>query len=49
MEEREEGILLRPTLVVGSKLSWEATARAMAVAVEDWSDWDDMLADGLEL
>ena len=48
MEEREEGILLRPVRVVGSKLSWEDTARAMALEIEDWSDWDATLADGLE-
>jgi antitoxin component of MazEF toxin-antitoxin module len=48
MEEREEGILLRPTRVVSSKLSWEDTARAMALEIEDWSDWDETLADGLE-
>ena len=48
MEEREDGILLRPTRVVGSKLSWEDTARAMALEFEDWSDWDVTLAVGLE-
>ncbi len=48
MEEREEGILLRPIRAAGPKLSWDDTARAMALQIEDWSDWDDTLADGLE-
>jgi antitoxin MazE len=30
------------------KLSWEATAREMASANEDWSEWDTAGADGLE-
>ena len=48
MEERDDGILLRPIRAVDSKLSWDDTARAMAMEAEDWSDWDDTLADGLE-
>ena len=48
MEERAEGILLRPRRFAGPKLSWEDTARAMEKAAEDWSDWDDTVADGLE-
>ena len=48
MEEREEGILLRPIRAVGPKLSWDDTASAMALEIEDWSDWDVTLADGLE-
>lgn len=48
MEERTEGILLRPRRSAGPKLSWEDTARAMASEPEDWSAWDETLADGLD-
>ena len=47
MEERSDGILLRPLRHAKPKLSWEDTARAMAEAVEDWSAWDSTAADGL--
>jgi len=40
MEERSEGILLRPTGPVVEKLSWEDTAREMAARRGDWSAWD---------
>lgn len=30
------------------KLSWKQTADAMALAAEDWSEWDATLADGVE-
>jgi antitoxin component of MazEF toxin-antitoxin module len=47
IEDRGHEIVLRPK---GGhpKLSWEETAREMAAAHEDWSAWDDTLADGLE-
>ena len=48
MEERSEGILLRPTGSVVQKLSWEETAREMAASREDWTAWDAAAADGLE-
>ena len=48
MEERSEGILLRPTGPVVEKLSWEDTAREMAASHEDWSAWDTAASDGLE-
>lgn len=48
MEERSEGILLRPNGSPDPKLSWEETAAAMAAAAEDWSDWDAIAGDGLE-
>ena len=48
MEERSEGILLRPTGPVVEKLSWEETAREMAASREDWSVWDTAAADGLD-
>ena len=48
MEERTEGILLRPTGPAVEKLSWEETAREMAASREDWSAWDTAAADGLD-
>ena len=48
MEERSDGILLRPCGQASPKLSWEETARAMATEREDWSEWDAALSDGLE-
>ncbi|HEY8176656.1 MAG TPA: AbrB/MazE/SpoVT family DNA-binding domain-containing protein [Gemmatimonadaceae bacterium] len=48
MEERSEGILLRPRGSSRSVLSWDETAREMAAEAEDWSGWDATLADGLE-
>jgi len=48
MEERSDGILLRPVGPASQKLSWEDTAREMAAAAEDWSAWDATIADGVE-
>jgi mRNA interferase MazF len=48
MEERTEGILLRPVAGGVAKLSWEETAREMAAANEDWSEWDVLDGDGLD-
>jgi len=48
MEERSDGILLRPTGAAVAKLSWEETAREMAASREDWSAWDATAADGLD-
>lgn len=48
MEERSDGILLRPPGALPAKLSWADTAQAMAAAGEGWADWDAVLADGLE-
>ncbi|MEJ7811381.1 MAG: AbrB/MazE/SpoVT family DNA-binding domain-containing protein [Gemmatimonadaceae bacterium] len=47
MEERSDGILLRPHGSASPKLSWEETAREIAIAAEDWSAWDATSADGL--
>lgn len=46
MEERADGILLRPIAGGPAKLSWAQTAAEMARSGEDWSDWDS-LDDGL--
>jgi mRNA interferase MazF len=48
MEERTEGILLRPLGPTVEKLSWEDTAREMAAADEDWSEWAVSDGDGLD-
>ena len=46
-ELREDGVLLKPAGGAPSKLSWDATARAMCEAGEDWSEWTAVDADGL--
>ncbi len=48
MEERSDGILLRPPGPAPAKLSWAETAREMAATSEDWSEWDATLAAGLD-
>ncbi|MBW4513903.1 MAG: AbrB/MazE/SpoVT family DNA-binding domain-containing protein [Timaviella obliquedivisa GSE-PSE-MK23-08B] len=46
LEETEHGILLRNR--DNLKLSWEETYKAIAAEQEDWADFDDALADGLD-
>ena len=48
MEERSEGILLRPAAGSEAKLSWTETAGEMAAAREAWGEWDALDADGLD-
>lgn len=48
MEERAEGILLRPAGPIIEKLTWEDTALEMAAESEDWSEWDATVLDGLD-
>lgn len=48
MEERSDGIFLRPSGPTAEKLGWEDTAREMAARDEDWAAWDAVSADGLE-
>lgn len=48
MEERSDGILLRPADASVAKLSWDETAREMAASDEDWSALDATLGDGLD-
>lgn len=43
-ELRSDGLLLRAK---APKLSWAATAKAMAAEQENWGDWDAATADGL--
>jgi len=47
LEERENELVIRPK-DERQKLSWEATAREMVAAAEDWSEWEAVTADGLE-
>ena len=47
LEDRGHEIAIRPK-AGPKKLSWEETAREMAAANEDWSEWDCTLADGLD-
>lgn len=47
MEERAEGILLRPPGPAPAKLSWEDTAAAMVAGGDEWAAWDATDADGL--
>lgn len=47
-EEKADEIVIRPRRATAQKLSWAATAEAMAAAGEEWSEWDATIADGLE-
>lgn len=43
MEEVDGKIVLRPKAPrQAAKISWEATAKEMAAAGEDWSEWERM-------
>jgi antitoxin component of MazEF toxin-antitoxin module len=51
LEERAEGILIRPALKASRKIPWEAAYREMAsetAEAAEWSDWDAAAADGPE-
>lgn len=48
MEERSEGILLRPPGRSVPKLSWAEPASALAAESEDWTDWQAAETDGLQ-
>lgn len=48
MEEKANGILLRPPGPAEEKLSWDETAREMAASHEEWSAWDTSTGDGLD-
>lgn len=48
MEEKSDGILLRPVNAQPRKPSWEETALGMAAHVENWSDWETTIGDGLD-
>lgn len=46
-EELTDEIVLRPAPAGKPKLSWAETAKAMAAAKEDWSEWESTAGDGL--
>ena len=46
VEEVENGIFLKSKN--DEKLSWEATFKEMKAENEDWSDFDDVINDGLD-
>lgn len=47
-EEKADQIVLHPRRPIQPKLSWPETAKAMAKANEDWSEWENATAlDGL--
>ncbi|HEY9595592.1 MAG TPA: hypothetical protein VHE79_14025, partial [Spirochaetia bacterium] len=49
LEERREGILLRPERTKDEKLSWEAAYAEMvaeASEADEWVDWDATTSDG---
>ena len=51
LEERREGILIRPGAKDDSKLSWEASYKEMAAdaaEAEEWAAWDGLAGDGLD-
>jgi len=48
MEEKAEGIVLRPSGQYVEKLPWPETAAEMAAAGEIWDEWDAASGDGLE-
>lgn len=50
LEERPEGIMLRPQKPLDHKLSWEDAYREMAIEVaeqNEWSDWDSLSSEAL--
>jgi antitoxin component of MazEF toxin-antitoxin module len=47
-EEKSNEIVLRAKRPGRQKLSWEETAKAMAAAKEDWSEWDATAGDGID-
>ena len=47
LEESNGCLVLRPTEKAAKKLGWEETGKQMAVAKEDWSDWEEQGAAGL--
>jgi antitoxin MazE len=50
LEERREGILLRPGPREAEKLGWEAAYREMADELADrgaWLAWDELAGEGL--
>jgi antitoxin MazE len=47
LEEKKEGILIKAD-IPDNKLSWDETYKEMAKEKEDWSDFDNLAADGID-
>jgi hypothetical protein len=47
-DSRANRMALQPQRRIQQKHSWAKTAKAMAEAGEDWSEWDATVGDGLE-
>jgi len=47
VEERDEGLLLKPSAKTVRKLSWEETAKQMSAESEDWTEWHQSESDGI--
>lgn len=50
LEEKRDGILIKPKLVAEGKLSWEAAYAEMVAETaerDEWADWDGTIADGV--
>ena len=48
LEDHGDRVVLRPSRRKPEKLPWSETAREMAHAAEDWSDWEDSAVDALK-
>lgn len=48
VEEKTDEIVLRSRGRKPGKLSWRETAKEMATAREDWSEWDLTAGDGVD-
>jgi antitoxin MazE len=51
LEERQDGILIKPQASAGGKISWEAAYSEMAEEAAEkaeWSEWDDVAGDGFD-
>jgi len=48
LEEMENGILIKADRPK-NKLSWEETFREMSKSDENWSEWDIVTDDGIEI
>lgn len=51
LEERQDGILIKPLPKMAAKISFEASYQAMAEEAAEraeWGDWDGSIRDGLD-
>lgn len=50
LEEKQDGILVRPQVQVNSKVSWDQAYNEMALDAAEkagWAEWDGMAGDGV--